>query len=496
MREFIVRFKEKYNSIPKAAKASFWAIICSVLQKGISLITTPIFTRILSTEEYGLVSLYDSWYMVIIVFTSLYVWQNSFNNAMIKYTTEEERNKYVSSVLCMVSLFSIVFGCLAIAFYDLLVKYSGFSYQIVIIMALELFFAPAYSLWAAKKRFNYDYIGVVIFTIIISVMSPFLGLIGVVIFEDKAFMRILGFASVQIVIGVIFFVYNLIKGKCIFDSSMWKFALRLNVPLIPYYISSIILSQADRIMINYICGKTENAIYSLAYTTSLLMVMFSNAINVSLGPYIYKSIAKNNYDGLKKNINILPLFVLSINVFLMLLGPELIKILGPDEYESAKWVIPPVSASVFLIFLYQLFGNIVLYKEKTIIMSISSVIVAVLNIILNYFCIQKWGFVAAGYTTLASYFVLVIIYYTVYKIICIKYMGKQELYDDKMLIIFTIIALSFVGITSMLYYMNDIYRYISIAVIIVIIVLLLKKTYRSFIQIRGDKNDKKDNIEE
>ena len=52
------KIKKIYKNMSLPAKASIWYMLCSVLQKGISVITTPIFTRILSTEQYGLVSIY------------------------------------------------------------------------------------------------------------------------------------------------------------------------------------------------------------------------------------------------------------------------------------------------------------------------------------------------------------------------------------------------------------------------------------------------------
>ena len=42
----------KYRSLSVQAKAALWFTICSFLQKGISFITVPIFTRLMSTEEY------------------------------------------------------------------------------------------------------------------------------------------------------------------------------------------------------------------------------------------------------------------------------------------------------------------------------------------------------------------------------------------------------------------------------------------------------------
>ena len=43
----------KYRSLSVQAKAALWFTICSFLQKGISFITVPIFTRLMSTEEYA-----------------------------------------------------------------------------------------------------------------------------------------------------------------------------------------------------------------------------------------------------------------------------------------------------------------------------------------------------------------------------------------------------------------------------------------------------------
>lgn len=61
----------KYRSIPVQVKASLWFLICAFLQKGISFITTPIFTRLLSTSEYGQYNVFNSWMNIIIVIVTL-----------------------------------------------------------------------------------------------------------------------------------------------------------------------------------------------------------------------------------------------------------------------------------------------------------------------------------------------------------------------------------------------------------------------------------------
>ena len=64
---------DKYNSLPVQIKASFWFLTCSFMQKGISTITVPIFTRLLTTAEFGQISVYNSWQGIISIIVSLHL---------------------------------------------------------------------------------------------------------------------------------------------------------------------------------------------------------------------------------------------------------------------------------------------------------------------------------------------------------------------------------------------------------------------------------------
>ena len=60
----------KYRQMQLPAKAAIWFLICSFLQKGISVITTPIFTRLLTTAEYGQYNVFNSWFSIVNIFVS------------------------------------------------------------------------------------------------------------------------------------------------------------------------------------------------------------------------------------------------------------------------------------------------------------------------------------------------------------------------------------------------------------------------------------------
>ena len=86
----------KYRSLSVQAKAALWFTICSFLQKGISFITVPIFTRLMSTEEYGTYTVYLSWLQILTIMTSLYLFNGVYDNAMAKY--EKQRDEYTSAM--------------------------------------------------------------------------------------------------------------------------------------------------------------------------------------------------------------------------------------------------------------------------------------------------------------------------------------------------------------------------------------------------------------
>ena len=126
-----VLLKEKYNKIPIPAKASIWFVVCSILQKGISLITIPIFTRIMTTEQYGQYSTFISWYSIMIIFTSLNLYYGVYNNAMIKY--KDHRDEYTSSMQGLTMLLTIIVYIVYLLFHRNINEFIDMTTLLVIV---------------------------------------------------------------------------------------------------------------------------------------------------------------------------------------------------------------------------------------------------------------------------------------------------------------------------------------------------------------------------
>ena len=144
---------KKYKDMPTAIKAAIWFAVCNFVQKGLDVLTIPIFTRLLTTEQYGVYTVYRSWYIVISIFATLNLSAGVFNNGMVKF--KNERDRFTSAVqglsITVTVALLLIYLCLRDFFNELL----GLPTLLVIAMFMELLFTPAYLLWAARQRFDF-----------------------------------------------------------------------------------------------------------------------------------------------------------------------------------------------------------------------------------------------------------------------------------------------------------------------------------------------------
>ena len=471
-RKIIKNLLLKYNSIPAAAKCSLWFAICSIIQKGISLITVPIFTRLLTTEQYGEFSVYLSWYQVISIFATLNLCAGVFFNGMTKYPND--RDKYMSSMQGLSSIVTILLFCVYLPFKDYINELTGLSTLLMVTIFVDCLMYPALMFWTTRQRYEFKYISLVGVTIGVAIASPVLGLIAVNLTEEKGIARILSVALVNICVGLFFYVLGLKRGKKLFCKEYWIFALKFNIPLIPHYLSMIILSHSNRIMIERMFGETEVAIYSVAYSFSLIMNIVTQSINSSYVPWTYRKLKDNDIAPLKKYTSLLLLGVAALSILPVLVAPELMWIIAPPEYAEGVWVIPPLSTSVFFTFLYNLFGNIEFYFEKTKFVMVASVSGAIVNIGLNLLLMPKFGYLAAGYVTLVCYMLFALAHYIFMRKVCKDILKTKSVYNDKLILFISLVYLGCTALAMSLY--NFVIVRYSILVI-AFIILIIKRNF-------------------
>lgn len=468
----IRRFLKKYQSLSVTIKASLWFTFCSVLAKGMAFLTVPIFTRIMSVEEYGYVTLYNSWLLVMTAICTLQATYGGFYNGMIKFRDDKEG--YTSATLSLTMIMSLAWMLVYLLFRKWLHGFFGLPTYIMVLMFVEIVTKAAFDTWVTRQKYDYNYRIQTIVTLFCTMISPVLGVILVLSMQDKVLGRVLSLVIPYAVIAIVLCCSVIRKGKKTVYIPYWKFTLGFCIPLLPHHLSQIILGQADRLMINHMIGTADAALYGFSYNIGALLSIFSQAINTSFIPWLYKRLEKKEFGKISKSANSLLLLMAGVVVLATLFAPEVVWILGGAEYAEAVHVVPPVVAGCFFMFVSSLFSNAEMYYEKKKTIMAASITAALMNLVLNYIFIPLYGYVAAGYTTLFCYFVMGVTHYVGMKAACKEQLIPDELYDMKVIVVVSA-AVTLFSIGASFLYSVTVIRYAAAAVMVVMAVVWRKQ---------------------
>ena len=477
---------KKIKTMPKEAKASFAYTLCNIIQKCLSFITLPLFTRLLTTEQYGQFTVYTSWMAIFTIFITLELPYGTFNTAMINF--KDDRDGYISSSQTICSLIMTFFLLIYIPFNKQISNILELPAYLIILMFFEILFQNSIMFWSGKKRFEYKYISVIVVTLLISILGPTLAYILVINSEEKGYARIVGCSIISIVVGLVIYISNYAKGKKIFCKEYWKYALGFNIPLLIYYLAQMIFGQSDRLMINYFCGTDKAGIYGVAYNLGMILTFVLNAINNAYTPWLYNKINDKKPKDNRKIACYISILISVLLLFIIWMTPEIIYILAGKAYMEAIWVVPPVAMSILLLLYTQFSTNIEFFYKKKFHLIFASIGAALINIILNYIFIPRIGYVVAGYTTLASYIIFAISNY-----LCVyKYMKKDAdlygLYNWKLLLLIGAIF-GIVSVLGMCLYNLIIARYIVMFIVAILLFIFRKKIIQIIKNLRKKEID-------
>ena len=474
---------KKWKDMPVAVKASVTYTVCSILQKCLSFLTMPLFTRLMTTEQYGQYMVYTSWSSILTIFITLYLAFGCFNTAMVRF--EEDADRYISAIQGICTVLAGVFLATYLPFREFFNGLFELPTTLVLLMVAEVVMTFSLSCWYGKLRFSFRYKPVAVVTLLIAVLSPLLAYFLVTASPEKGYARIAGYGLVVIAFGGAVYIGNLFRGKSFFHKKYWRYALSFNVPLIPYYLSQVIFNQSDRIMISHFSGQDKAGIYGVACTLALVLNFVLNAINDAYVPWLYRNIKAKNTADSPKVANMIGALMAVLLLGVIGLAPELIHLLAGEQYKEAVWAVGPVAMSVLLLFYSQLFINIQFYYEQKGMLVFASLGAAVLNIVLNALLIPKLGFLAAAYTTLVSYFVFAGANYAAMKRTLKKQGSAEKLFDVPGLMLI-LLAFFILSAGAMALYPYFLIRLAVAAVLVIVVALRYRDIVKLLRTFRGN----------
>ncbi|WP_304427546.1 lipopolysaccharide biosynthesis protein [Dubosiella newyorkensis] len=394
-----------------ANRVTLLNIISTLLLQGIAFITTPLFTRLLGTTQFGTYSIFNSWVLILTCLMGAGI-SSSIGTGLYKF-----KNNYIvfrNSILLSSTFICLLEILIIILLSPFLSRVMGFSSGLVLLVGITAFahyivnFAQMAFIYEKKAGSNF------ILSVSLSIISVLFSvfLIYQVDSNSRYLGRIYGVASIYLLVAIIVWLLLYLKKPTLVKKEYLIYGITVGFPIVFHSLSQQILGQSDRIMMQmFEIATAEIGIYSMFYTLSSVLSTVLGALNNSWCPFYYDDVSEEKWEILdKKCKNYIELFTV-LSVGFLLLSREVSYIMADESYWSGLNIIPILALAVYFTFMYQFPVNFEFFYKKTKIIAIGTVGAGIFNIILNTVMIPMWGMYGAAIATALSYLALFFAHY-------------------------------------------------------------------------------------
>ena len=460
--------KNRIGGTDRSLKAGLGYTVGNMLVRGISFLTLPIFSRLMTEHEFGVFNVFLSYEAVLFVVVGLAL-HSSVKSA--NYEFPGEIDEYTSSVSIIYWIgFGVLFAAAA-AFGRLLTGPLGIPYPAILMLVCFSFGSAVVTLYNERLSLNYSYVRYMVVALINSLGSVGLSLLLMVtVFSEHRDMgRIVGASAVFLALGVaiMFGFYRKARPRPV--RAYWQFGVKYSSPIIPHGLSQVLLGQCDRVMIKSMVSFSAAGIYSLAGNINLILTVIAASVDAAWSAWFFEQMNGGKIAAIKHRAKNFALVFTILTVGLMAISPELVYFFGGARYDAARYVAVPLILDAFVLFLYNIVIASEYYLKKTRFIMLGTLIAAGINIVLNYVFILRFGYVAAAYTTLFSY----LCYLALHVGLSRKFLGTFVLDPGWIIGTFAVCAASgafFLGYTH-----HIVIRYVFCLIVVIIVGLALMR---------------------
>ena len=474
----MIKIKGKLEDlkINKPAKAGIFYISTNVFTKIIALFATPLFTRLLAPDEYGVYSLYVSWMGVISVIIALGISGGAIYRGLGRYRDSEKDLISGSIGIILVSavalsLFSLVLGRRIEAI-------TGLKPMLICMLIFEVFLNAAETVVFAYFRYKYSYVRICLVNLLYAVLSVGVSILLIYFTPIRAEARIYSsfFASAVLILPLI---RPYLRFKGLYRKEIWEYVLRLSLPLLPSALSTALIAQVDKLMLKQYAGTAALGKYSIAYSVGFMLTTLTAALYSALQPWLMRKLNSGKLEGAKiLTKRIIFLTSLGLMIFLLLI-PEIFRIIAAEAYRDAEIAVYPLAIAGYLQFISNILAANIIHTEKTGAISVAGLIAFGFNLLSNLLLIPEYGYPAAALTTALSYLLLIFLeYFYLKKHTVGRLIDRESLYP-----------LWFILFSVPIYFLRGIFlsRFIFSLSIVLIALPSLIKFIKSFLERREEK---------
>ena len=430
------------SRIKDLAKNTLIITIGRISKQFITFLLLPLYTALLTTEEYGTVDLITTLVQLFIPIVSLMIDQGVFRY-LLSSENENTKKEVISNAFFLLLGLNFVFIIIYLLLLPLItVKYKIWILLILVITAFSNLFLQISR--GLKKTFDYA-----LGSFICSLITITLNVLCIAFIKMSAVGMLLA-TFIGNVVCCIYLFFKLEINKYLSLSSVNKKTLlnelKYSIPLIPNQLSLWVMNSSDRLIVSFILGTAANGILAVSHKFPAIFMTFFNIFQLAwheTGTVHFFD--KDRDDFFSKTIEEIMLLFSTLCMCIIIVLPIVFNLFVNSSYNEAYYNIPIYLIASLLNVMVGLLGVVYVATKKTFEIAKTTIIAALINIIVNIILIKYIGLYAASISTFMGYFITMI-----YRIIDTKkYLNiKYSLYKYVKIIVGILFS-------TIIYYINN-----------------------------------------
>jgi len=398
---------DRVERIPKMklpAKASIWYIAAYSLQRSVGVLGTPIFTRLLTAEEYGLYPLFNTYLGIISVIATLEITGGIALRGMQKFS--DRKAEFLSASLGLIATVFSIISVLYFAFRERINALTGLPTAISALLLGQIFVNAVINLYTGREKYEYKYKSVAFLNILLALGAPVISVLFIVLTKYRAEARIFGgfISTAAIALPLLFIIIR--EGKSLFSLTVWRYLLRMSLPLLPHYVSAAAILRVGEIAVGRMHGTEALGRYSVAMSLGLSLTMITNGLISALSPWVLRKIRASDFSAVRDMLYLLSSGLCLISLLLLSVIPETVKIITPPDFHSSLIAVYPLALSAVPMFLSSITLQGEMYYERGAMSSLPSVIAAAVSTLFAFTVLPHVDYRFVSLFALLSYIIL------------------------------------------------------------------------------------------
>lgn len=460
--------------------------VCGLLLKCFSLFLLPLYTSLLSAEDYGITSIAQvfSTTMGFIVAFSLY-------SAVLRFyvdlkENEEQLKRFYGTIIIFTIVSSIMFGLIICLIRQLVSKYifSGVPFfPTILICVVSLVFSCQHSIYENILRSQQKAIKYAI-TVILFFFTTFSFNMLFVVHMRLGALGVLLSTMLGNIFYTAFFWIDMVRNKSVkfcFDIHLLKSALKYSIPIMPHNLSTMISTFFSRVFIGNIGSLSVLGLYSVAQQFGGMADTVQGYVSSAYGPWLYETLYEKREDYKQRIRTVVNLLSWVLGLFFICIAffsQDFIFLFINEGYFNAWKYIPFIVLAYVIKMIYHFYIDILLYyKEASRYLFVATLSGSIVSMFLIYILVPHMG----AYGSILADGVSILIRSVIIVSISKKYESIGTKLTDLIKKIFVIALFIFIGLLPSLFAFFDkfnIYNFLYKIVIVLIYCVLALYKYK------------------